>query len=126
MLGFREPALPLLICIPACNSGYHLMQKTWETFFMPALISSLKTNSRGENSQTKLHASCLPGFSAKPHFMLQGLDNDAEFRLPSRAGARPHMSPPAVHHRLTKANLACGAAQPLCAGAELLFGSFSV
>ena len=84
-LGFRELALPPFIYIPNCNSDYHLMRRTWETFLMPALISSLKTNSRGENSQTKLHAPCLPGFSAKPHFMLQSLDNDAEFRLPSRS-----------------------------------------
>ena len=59
---------------------------------MPVLISSLKTNSRGENSQTKLNAPCLSGFSAKPHFMLRNLDDDTVFRLPGRVGARPQMS----------------------------------
>ena len=56
---------------------------------MPVLISSLKTNSRGGNSQTKLNAPCLSDFSAKPHFMLRSLDDDTAFRLPGRVGARP-------------------------------------
>lgn len=67
------PYLPL-ICIPARTTGCHIIQQTRETFIMPALISSLKTNSRGENSQTRLEASCLLGFSTKPHFMLRSLD----------------------------------------------------
>ena len=44
------PYLPL-ICIPACTTRCHIIQRTRETFFMPALISSLKTNSRGEIAQ---------------------------------------------------------------------------
>lgn len=55
--------------------------------FMFALISSLKTNSSRGNSQTKLDARCLSGFSAKPHFMLRNYDTT--FRLPRRVAARP-------------------------------------
>lgn len=88
---------------------------------MPALISSLKTNSRGENSQTKLDAPGLSGFSAKPHFTLQSLDYDTALRLPSRVGAGPQMS---SRHRLTAAKWALWAARPRPAGAELLSGSF--
>lgn len=67
---------------------------------MPALIASLKTNSTGENSQMKLDAPCLSGFSAKPHFMLQSPDYDTVLRLPSRVGAGPQMS---SCHGLTEA-----------------------
>lgn len=48
MLGFRELLYLSFICIPACTTDWHIVQRTWETFFMPALISSLKTNSRGK------------------------------------------------------------------------------
>lgn len=67
---------------------YHTERKDLEHFFMPALISSLKRNSSGENSQTKLDALCLSGFSANLHYMLQNLDYDMS-RLPRRVGARP-------------------------------------
>lgn len=84
------PYLPL-ICIPACTTRCHIIQRTRETFFMPALISSLKTNSRGEIAQPN-SMQCLSGFSTKPHFMLRRLDSDTVLRLPSRVGAGPQMS----------------------------------
>lgn len=117
LLGFRElPCLPS-VCIPAFSAGCHIVQRTWETFFMPVLISSLKTNSRGENSQTKLNAPCLSGFSAKPHFMLRSLDDDTALRSPGRVGAGPKTS---SRHGPTVAKWAPWAVPSLPTGAELL------
>ena len=116
------PYLPL-ICIPACTTRCHIIQRTRETFFMPALISSLKTNSRGEIAQPNSMHRVSQASAQNPISCFGGLTLTRCSGCQAGWELGPRWAPAVDWLRL---NGPCGAAGPRPANAQLLSGSFSL